>query len=284
MTTTSLHRPTAHSTPRPQPSQAQRQRWNVLRVASASCLLVIFVGQLIFAGYVVRLYGTAAITGQMERWNQVTPRAWLPDGTVGNLVFGSHVLFTVVVVIGGIVQLSPFLRRHAPALHRWNGRTYLVAAIALALGGTAMILTRGTVGGVWQQVGTVINGAVILICAGMAWRQARARRFAEHRRWALRLFLCVSGVFFFRIGLMAWLMAFRAPVGFDTKTFSGPFLTTLSFAQFIVPLLILQLVLHAEMSGSSTVRRSTAALLFVVTAATAVGIVGATMRLWLPRL
>jgi len=273
----------AAPTARASSSHVRAPRATALKAASAAWLLVVIVGQLIFAAYVVRLYGTAAMAGQMERWNQVTPRAWLPDGTAGNIVFGSHVLFTVVVVVGGIVQLTPWLRRHAPALHRWNGRVYIVAAIALALGGTAMILTRGTVGSVWQQAATVINGAVILLCAGMAWQHARARRLAQHRRWALRLFLCVSGVFFFRIGLMAWLMAFRAPVGFDPKTFSGPFLTALAFAQFILPLLVLQLVFHAEATPKANVRVATVAVLIVVTALTAMGIVGATLSLWLPR-
>lgn len=268
----------------PPSSHVRRTRRSALSIASTVWLLVVMAGQLIFAAYVVQLYGTAAMTGQMERWNQVTPRAWLPDGTLGNLIFGSHVLFTFVVVLGGIVQLTPYLRRSAPAVHRWNGRLYLTAATVLALGGTVMILTRGTVGGFWQQAATIVNGAVILVCVWMAWRHARARRFGEHRRWALRLFLCVSGVFFFRIGLMAWLMAFRAPVGFDPKTFSGPFLTTLAFAQFILPLLVLQLVFHTEATPNAQIRRATIAVLGAATALTAAGIVGATLQLWLPRM
>ena len=35
---------------------------------------------------------------------------------------------------------------------------------------------------------------------------ARSRRITEHRRWALRLFMAASAVWFFRVGLMGWTM------------------------------------------------------------------------------
>lgn len=266
------------------PARAGRRTWPALQLAVAAWMSVAMVGQLIFAAYVISLYGGGAAAGQLAQWNRVTPRAWLPGETLGNVLFGSHVLLTVVVVVGGIVQLVPALRRRAPALHRWNGRLYLLASVVLALGGLAMILTRGTVGGVWQQVGTALNGGVILVCAAMAWRHARARRLDAHRRWALRLFLSVSGVWFFRIGLMAWLLAFQAPVGFDPKTFSGPFLTLLAFAQFALPLLVLELVFRAQANPSAGLRRATTWLVGLMTLLTAVGIAGATLGMWLPRM
>lgn len=256
----------------------------LLQAGLLSWLAVAAIGQVVFAAYVLGLYGRAAVAGQWEQWNRVTPRGHVPGDTLGNIVFGMHLLFTVVIVFGGLVQLLPALRRHAPVLHRWNGRVYLLAAVVLALGGIAMLLTRGTVGGVWQQVGTGVNGVVILLCAGLAWGHAHARRIAQHRRWALRLFLAVSGVWFFRIGLMAWLMVFRAPVGFDPITFSGPFLTFLAFAQFLLPLAVLELVFRAQASRHAVLSAGTAVLLFVLTALSALGIAGATLMMWWPRL
>jgi hypothetical protein len=275
---------TATVIPRPAIASASRRRWSVLQASVAAWFAVAMAGQLIFASYVLGLYGGGLVAGRMAQWNQVTPRAWLPGETLGNLVFGSHVLFTVVVVMGGLIQLLPALRRRAPRLHRWNGRLFLLSAVVLSLGGIVMILTRGTVGGVWQQVGTGVNGLVILGCAAMAWRHARARRFDLHRRWALRLFLSVSGVWFFRIGLMAWLMIWREPVGFDPESFSGPFLTVLAFGTFTVPLLVLELVFRAQASPQPGLRRATAGLVLALTALTALGIVGATLGMWLPRM
>lgn len=257
----------------------------LLRGAAAGWLAVALLGQLIFAAYVLALYGGALAAGDLQRWNTVTPRAHLPGEPWGNLLFGSHVAFTVVVVVGGLLQLLPALRRRAPALHRWNGRLYLVSAVVLALGGVAMLLSRGTVGNAWQQAGTAINGGVILVCAGLAWWHGGARRIAAHRRWALRLFVAVSGVWFFRIGLMAWLLAHRAPVGFDPETFTGPVLVALAHAQWLLPLLVLEGVFRAQAPGAGAGRQLAMALLLApLTLLTALGIVGATAALWWPHM
>jgi hypothetical protein len=277
-----LHRqgtPTAHAA-----SPAARRSRSAVETAVAVWLAVAALGQLVFAAYVLRLYAGSALTQQMDHWNRVTPRAWLPGETAGNLVFASHVLGTVVVVLGGLLQLLPVVRRRWPALHRWNGRLYVTAALVLALGGTVMLLTRGTVGNVWQQLGTATNGLVIVVCAALAWRHARARRFEQHRRWALRLLLAVSGVWFFRIGLMAWLMIFRAPVGFDPKTFTGPLLVVLAFAQFVLPLLVLELVLRARQQPAGWLPRVAVGVLVPATALTALGTAGATLAMWWPHM
>lgn len=264
----------------PPPARAAR----LLRAVSATWLGVAFAGQLVFAAYVIALYGGGLAAGQLQRWNAATPRGHVPGELWGNLVFGSHVAFTVVVVFGGLIQLLPVLRRHAPRLHRWNGRLYLVSAVVLAVGGVLMMLTRGTVGSFWQQAGTAVNGAVILVFAALAWWHARARRFAAHRRWALRLFMAVSGVWFFRVGLMAWLLANQAPVGFDPETFTGPFLVTLAYAQFLLPLAVLELVFRAQAPGAGArLQAATAALVVVLTMLTALGIAGATAMMWWPR-
>ena len=123
-----------------------------------------------------------------------------------------------------------------------------------------------------------------MLCAVMAWRCALARDFVAHRRWALRLFLVVGGVWFFRVGLMLWLLIHQAPVGFDGKTFQGPFLTFLAFAQTLVPLAILELYLRAQRSANPSRQLATAAGLGVLTLAMGVGIFGATMMMWRPHM
>ena len=123
-----------------------------------------------------------------------------------------------------------------------------------------------------------------MLCAVMVLRHAMARRFALHRRWALRLFLVVSGVWFFRIGLTFWILLNQGPVGFDPDTFTGPALVTIAFAQYLLPLAVLQLYFHAQDRGGSRGRAVMAAGLFASTLVTAAGIVAASMMLWLPHL
>jgi hypothetical protein len=108
----------------------------------------------------------------------------------------------------------------------------------------------------------------------MAWRYAVARQFETHRHWALRLFLVVSGVWFFRVGLFFWIIINGGPVGFDDEKFEGPALTILSFLQYLLPLAVLELYLRTQRGGGAIRRFTVAGALFVLTAAMGVGIVG----------
>lgn len=253
------------------------------RLSGMGWLLVAILGQLLFAGYVVAFYGRAALAGRFEDWDRGLPHGFVPGELWGNLVVASHLLFTVAVVLAAAVQLLPVVRRRWPHVHRWNGRMYLASAAILSLGGLFMMLTRGAVGDVAQQSGIAINGVLILVCAAFVYRHARARRFDLHRRWALRLFLLVSGVWFFRIGLMFWVVVNQGPVGFDPTSFTGPTLVALAFGQYLLPLALLELYFRAQNAGVVGQLAMTA-ILVVAMLGTAGGIAAAWFGMWLPRL
>lgn len=259
-------------------------RW--LAGSATAWLVVALLGQLVFAAYVLRFYGGALLDGEPQRFNRVLPHGWVAGATVDNALLVAHLAFTVLIVLAGGLQLLPAIRRRWPALHRWTGRSYLLAAAVLALGGLWMVWVRGgAVGDLSQHLAISVNAALILLCAAMAWRAARARRFDLHRRWALRLWVAVSGVWLFRVGLMAWVGLWRAPVGFDPKTFSGPFLTVLAWSVYaVLPLLVLEAVLRAQRSQATGPQAATATLLVLLTLITAFGVVMATLGMWGPRM
>ncbi|RSZ58172.1 DUF2306 domain-containing protein [Massilia atriviolacea] len=269
----------------PADASAQRDRAGTALAWSARLWFAVAVGgQLLFAWYVAVLYGGALVQGEPARWNAVMPRGYVAGDTAGNAAIGVHVLVTVVIVIGGALQLLAPLRRLAPSLHRWNGRVYVLLAVVSSLIGLYMVWFRGAVGGLAQHVGISINGVLIVLCAVFAVQHARAGRIALHRRWALRLFLAVSGVWFFRIGLMAWIVANCGPAGFDPVSFEGPFLSFLAFAQYLLPLAVLELYMRAQASARVAARIAMAGAMLVLSLATAAGVAAAAMILWLPHL
>jgi uncharacterized membrane protein len=254
-----------------------------LRSAAGFWAVVAAAGQLMFAFYVTSFYGRHAVAGNYSGWNKVMPHGYVAGDGVGNFAVGLHLALAVSIILAGFLQLIPALRQRFPQVHRWTGRVYVAVALLISLDGLFMVWTRGAVGGMTQHLSISLNALVIMGCAVMALRYARARRFAEHRRWALRLFLVSGGVWFFRVGLMLWLIIHRAPVGFDPKTFQGPFLTFLGLAQFLLPLAVLELYLRAERS-SPLGRLAMAGGLVVLTLAMGAGIGAATVGMWLPRL
>jgi hypothetical protein len=72
--------------------------------------------------------------------------------------------------------------------------------------------------------------------------------------------------------------------GFDPKTFTGPFLTFLSFADYLVPLAVLELYFHAQAQRSPRAQLAMAIGLGTSAVAMAGGVVAAAGLLWLPQL
>ncbi|HOB01825.1 DUF2306 domain-containing protein [Casimicrobium huifangae] len=257
---------------------------NALARAGQTWFIVAATGQLIFAWYMAALYGLSALRGDWETWNKVMPRGWNAGDTVGNIAIFVHLLLALVVTLAGLAQLLPAVRRAAPSVHRWIGRVYIASAFGIAFGSMYLMWVRGAVGDFSQHLGSTFNAILLVLFAVIALRHARARNLALHRQWALRLFMVMNGVWFFRLGLLLWLMIHQQPVGFDPKTFTGPFLTFLVYAQTLLPLAALELYFRAQRSDVAARKWSAAAVIAVLALATAGGVVGATMGLWLPRL
>jgi len=256
---------------------------SALRLAARFWFIVAVLGQWIFAFYVAAVYSPAAFRGNLAAWNTTMPHRYIAGDPVGNTAMAMHLLLAVLITVGGPLQLIPELRRIAPRFHRWNGRFYIPAVFVTSLAGLYMVWIRGTAGDFVQHVGVSTNAVLIMAFAVLALRTALARDLGTHRRWALRLFIVVNGVWFYRVGLMLWLVINRGPAGFNPKTFIGPFLSVWSFANYLLPLAVLELYLRAGDSKSVRRRHAMAVGLLVLTLAMAVGIAVATKVMWLPK-
>lgn len=247
--------------------------------------LTAFIGQLIFVLYIIGLYGFSLVQGDFNKWNSMMPHGYVEGDITGNISIGIHLLLAAVISLGGPLQIIPQIRGKFPVFHRWLGRTYVSIAIIISLTGFYLTWIRGSVAGsLPMDIAITINGTLIILFAILAIHHARAHRFAVHRKWALRLFMVVSGVWFFRVFLMLWLLIHQKPVGFDPVTFQGPFLTFLSYGQYLLPLFFLEIYFLAQERAGQTGKFGAAALIGMLAIATAAGIFGATMGMWLPRM
>ncbi|HEY9101762.1 DUF2306 domain-containing protein [Chitinimonas sp.] len=256
----------------------------LLRVSAWLWFVAVVVGQLFFVSYLLAFYGRHALAGQLTAWNKVVPHAYRPGDLVGNTAMAVHVTLAALVIAGGLLQLLPWLRQRLPAVHRWNGRLYMVGALLAAGAGLYMVWFRGAVGDLSQHLGLSLNALLIFAFVALAWKAASQRHLDAHRRWALRLFMVVSGVWFFRVGLMFWIMLNHGPAGFDPDSFTGPFLTILVFADYLLPLLVLELYFLAQRRASTWLRLGTAGLLTGLSLAMAGGAAVAAVGMWLPRM
>ncbi|GAA2053478.1 DUF2306 domain-containing protein [Catenulispora yoronensis] len=98
----------------------------------------------------------------------------------------AHVTCGNLALMTMTLQVWPWLRRTHPAVHRWVGRVYVwlgvVPSSLIVL--FVLIPHRANDGSTGLGFGAVLWLGTTL----WAWRKARLRRYAEHRRWMIYSF------------------------------------------------------------------------------------------------
>lgn len=265
---------------------AERTPTGASRVLAASAQLwfvTALVGQWVFLYYIGAFYDNPTLRGDFAAWrnNPYLLKGYVAGDTAGNLMFASHVLLASIVTFGGALQLIPQIRARFIFFHRWNGRLFVVTAIAAAVFGLSMIWIRGSHQNFTAGFAQSIDGVLIIAFAILAWRSALARDLIAHRRWALRTYIVANGVWFQRVGIFGWTIFNKAAVGM-TKHFDGWFDLSWAFGCYLLPLLLLELYLRAKDSAAPRGRYAMAATLFLFTAMMGYGIYAAYTFVWRP--
>lgn len=251
-----------------------------LTSAAVLWFLVAVAGQWLFVVYIIGFFGPPTLQGNFEAWNRNTflPHGYVAGDTIGNLTLAAHVMMAAIITFGGTLQLIPQIRARAIWFHRWNGRLFVSIAFAISLAGLFLHAARGTnlIGG----IAIALNALLIMFCAGQALGYAIARDIETHRRWALRTFMVVNGVWFLRVGFAAWIVLTQGVV--IKPKFDFVFFIFWAFGNYLVPLAVLELYLRTEGRAGALSKVAVAALLIGLTAVMAVGIYGAYQIFWRP--
>ena len=256
----------------------------VLKGSGVIWFLAAAAGQIAFIYYITVYYGGRTLSGNYAGWNdREIIDGYIAGDDSGNVMFAAHVLLAAVITLGGLAQLIPQIRNRFRAFHRWNGRVFMAIALFLAINGLILTWGRGTYLSVISGVAVSVNGVLILAFVAMAWRFAAARRIDDHRRWAMRLFLAVNGVWFFRVGMMAWIILNQGPVGM-TRNLDGPADIAIAFGSYLIPLAILEIYFAAQRSARLAPKLGASLIVLASTAVMAVGIFGAIAFMWGPYL
>lgn len=121
-----------------------------------------------------------------------------------------HAGFAIVALMIGPFQFLRSLRARRPGLHRWMGRTYVLAC--LVAGAAGLVLAFGATTGPVSTAGFGLLAVLWLFTTTKAWTSAMNRRFDEHRRWMIRSFALTFAAVTLRLYLP---FAFFSPLGYD---------------------------------------------------------------------
>lgn len=165
-----------------------------------------------------------------------------PGAPATNLAIFGHMALGALLMVFVPLQFWPGLRARFTAYHRWAGRLLCAGAALTGVGGLGYIFVRGTIGGLWMDIGFALYGGLLVCCAGQAIRYARLRVFDRHLRWALRLLLLTFGSWIYRLHYGVW-YAFTDGLA-STPEFDGAFDLAQNFAFYLPYLLLLELWLR----------------------------------------
>lgn len=242
-------------TTRPPDWSAAALRWSAIALVG-----VVWLSSFIFGAYIIAFYGGAIPAQTLEDWNASLPKLYEANTPTASAGIGMHFFAGAILLLFGPIQLIGEIRAKAPAVHRWIGRVYALAAFAAGVGGLTFMAVKGTVGGVWMTVAFSMYGALMILAAVQTVRHAMARRIEIHRAWAIRLFALAIGSWLYRMGYGFWFL-FAGETG-HTDDFRGFFDYFMNFAFFIPPLIVAELFIRARRSRATTAGRiaATAAL------------------------
>jgi uncharacterized membrane protein len=126
--------------------------------------------------------------------NEATTETDLARRASYPLAMALHVIGGAALLILGLLQFSPDLRRKAPRLHRWTGRTLLALGAGAALSGLWMNASPFAKPESHLYDGAQnIMAAAFLTVTALGLAAARARDFAAHRAWMLRAYAIAMG-------------------------------------------------------------------------------------------
>ena len=261
-----------------------RKAEKAFRTATRILFGIGIVGQWIFVYYIIVYFGGIAVSGNYEKINEHLGHGIIEGDGIGNFMLAVHLFLAAIITFGGPLQFFSSIRQKFPTFHQWNGRLYFVTAFLISIAGLYMIYTRGAHGGITMLLGNTLNAALIMFFSVMAWQKAMKRNFSEHKKWAIRAFLMVSGVWFFRIGYGLWILltGFTAPG--TSENLNGPFDIFLSFGHSLVPLLILELYFFAKAHANLRIKKTATVALGVLAVLLAAGVVMVTVVFWAPML
>lgn len=148
-------------------------------------------------GAALMLAGSAAITSaSLGYFNDDMPpflveKLPLPRQELWLFALRVHVAAAIVALPGCLALCSSWLLRRAPLLHRWLGRS-IGTIVLLALAPSGFYLSLSAKGGLPATLGFVLSGMITVAAMAQGVISARARRFAEHRRYVLHVLAQLS--------------------------------------------------------------------------------------------
>jgi uncharacterized membrane protein len=216
----------------------------VLKFSVRLLTVAVWLSSGIFGLYILAFYFKSLLLGLTNRWNEVLPGLYDESTQLATGGMGIHFAAGGLILVLGSLQFIDQIRYKKPIIHRWIGRTYVLACILAAVGGLFFIFQKGTIGGWIMDLGFAGYGILMLVAAVQTIRKARIRDFDNHKNWAIRLYALAIGSWLYRMDYGFW-HAVSGLAG-HTDGFKGPFDFFMDFWFYLPNLLVAELIIREK--------------------------------------
>lgn len=157
------------------------------------------------------------------------------------IAFYIHIASAGLALLIGGFQFSRTLRRRAPRLHRWIGRTYVVAVLVGGVSAFVMSFFSSV-----ALLGLFGFGTLALLWIWTTYRGYRSARdgdFAAHQAWMIRSYALTYAAPTLRIWLLV-LLVVQLPFGVDPATAAVNAYAPVPFLCWLPNIVIAEFIVH----------------------------------------
>lgn len=126
------------------------------------------------------------------------------------LAFWTHVFTSMLPLLAGFTQFSPWIFRKRPRIHRLMGKVY-VLSVCFVTGPASLVMAFYANGGITSRIAFVTLALLWLFTTGMGWRKISSRDWKAHREWMIRSYALTLSAITLRAWKYGIVMAFAPP-------------------------------------------------------------------------
>lgn len=112
--------------------------------------------------------------------------------------FYVHILSAPLVLLGGLILLNEYVRRHHRRWHRWLGRVHVAVLLCLVLP-SSVVMSQHAFGGWAAGLSFLLLSVATASCAIVGVVHAVYRRYEQHRRWMVRSYVLICSAVALRL-------------------------------------------------------------------------------------
>jgi hypothetical protein len=112
--------------------------------------------------------------------------------------FYVHILSAPLVLLGGLILLSEYVRRHHRSWHRWLGRVQVALLLFFVLP-SSVVMSWRAFGGWAAGLSFLLLSVATASCSIVGVVHACRRRYDLHRRWMIRSYVLICSAVALRL-------------------------------------------------------------------------------------